>query len=87
MHHKPLMIDEFTTQQVRQANPFSGGRDATPLELSYACLIHRKRLTMDIGVMVFQESFSCLRLRAGHGFPRSPISVPGLPPKRVPVQP
>jgi len=39
------------------ANPFSGGRDATPLELSYACLIHRKRLTMDIGVMVFSGEF------------------------------
>ena len=34
--------------------------------------------------MVFQESFSRLRSRGGHGLPRSAISVPGLPPRRLP---
>src|SRR6266508_4760949 len=51
-------------------------------------LIYRKPLTIDEAPPGFpQVSFNNLRLRGGHGLPRSPISVPGLPPKHVPVQP
>ena len=47
MHHKRLMI-EFTTQQGSPRRIRSlADETLTPLESSYASLIHRKRLTMD----------------------------------------